>query len=384
MLGQYVEIRVKDTGPGIPHTEKEKIFDRFYQLNNDDSRKNEGSGIGLALTKELVELHKGKVSVESELGTGPSGKVGGSTFIISLPISKVFFEENEIIESAEVQKTDIPANLYQNQTEKIDSHELEGSSKGINNDRSVVLIVEDNSDLRAYISASVSQFYQVEESENGMLGFEKAIEIIPDLIISDIMMPEMDGTELCKKLKNDERTSHIPLILLTAKAGLDNKLEGLETGADDYLIKPFDVSELQVRVKNLIFQRKKLREKFSKEFFVNGNQPKITSADDRFIIKAIGIINEHISEADFSIETFGNLLGVSHNQLYRKLHAITNETPSRFVRKHRLKRSLQMLEKSHDNISQIAYLVGFNNASYYTKCFRELFGVSPGDYIKKE
>jgi signal transduction histidine kinase/DNA-binding response OmpR family regulator len=377
----FAEIEVKDTGPGIPDAEKEKIFDRFYQLDSNDSQLYEGSGIGLSLVKELVELHKGKIEVKSDPDGSRGGK--GSTFIVKLPVSETYFVQDEMQVFLETPDVEVKTKVEESVAEKIneETNQLIPTNE-TDKDLPLILVVEDNKDLREYISRSVNHLHKVEESENGRLGFEKAIEIIPDLIISDIMMPEMDGTELCEKLKNDERTSHIPVILLTAKAGMENRLEGLETGADDYIIKPFEVKELQIRAKNLVEQRIKLREKFSKEYFINGEKPEMTSADDRFLQNAIDILDEHLDENDFSVEIFSKKLGVSQKQLYRKLQALTNNSPSLFIRKHRLKRSIPMLKNGYDHISQIAYMVGFNDPSYYSKCFRELFGASPGEYTR--
>ncbi len=374
MSGYYAELQVEDSGQGIPQSELERIFDRFYQLTSHNSKKYKGSGIGLSLVKELVDLHKGTIKVESEIAKG-------SLFTIKLAVSESFFSPSELDESLLARS--LQYNDDKNPNDIIKNKHGVGTLEHEDLNKPLVLVIDDNKDFREYISQSLKKKYQIQESENGKLGFKKASEIIPELIISDILMPVMDGNELCKKLKTDERTSHIPIILLTAKAGIESRLEGLGTGADVYMIKPFAADELLIRVKNLIGQRKHLREKFSKEFFVNGINPKMTITDKQFLQKAIEILDIHLSEADFNVETFCKELCISQKQLYRKLKAITNETPSQFIRKHRLKRSLTMLESNHDNISHIAYLVGFNDPSYYTKCFRELFGVSPGDYAKK-
>jgi len=247
-------------------------------------------------------------------------------------------------------------------------------------DQPVILIVEDNTDLRKYITRDLTGEYHILEAENGREGLTHATESIPDLVITDLMMPQMDGMMMCNIIKNDERTSHIPVIMLTAKADRDSKLEGLDTGADDYIIKPFDAKELQVRVRNLIAQRKKLREKFSRDFFISDKKPEMTSADDRFIQKVKDIIEDHLTDTNFTIETFSQLVGMSSSQLYRKLQGIANLSPSKFIRNLRLKKSVFLLKEGYDNVAQIAYEVGFNDHSYYSKCFRELYGLTPSEY----
>jgi YesN/AraC family two-component response regulator len=243
--------------------------------------------------------------------------------------------------------------------------------------------VEDNYDMRQYIRESLNGNYLIEEAVNGEQGVRKAEKIIPDLIISDMMMPKMDGNELVKKLKNDEKTSHIPIILLTAKAGQENKLEGLEIGADDYLTKPFDIKELQVRIKNLINIRKKLQEKFKRmenQFpFVTGL--KLNSLDEKFIVKVNEVIEKHLSEEEFSIEEFGKEVGMSRSQFHRKFTAITGKSASLYLRSMRLSSAKKMIEGKTGNISEIAYSVGFSSLSYFSKCFKEEFGHSPSDLM---
>lgn len=251
--GQLAEIKVKDSGPGIPENEKEKIFGRFYQVSSSDSRKYEGSGIGLALARELVQLYRGEIYVDSEVGKG-------STFTVVLPVSREHFREEEFIPVSEKQPETILIDDHEILTKETAESEIRiHTVKEKEKDKPVILIVEDNADLRKYISQNLLSYYQILEAENGKEGMDKSIEHIPDLVISDLMMPEMDGVEMCSRLKKDARTSHIPIVMLTAKADRETKLESLETGADDYIIKPFDAEELQVRIKNLIEQRRNLR-----------------------------------------------------------------------------------------------------------------------------
>ncbi|MBW1895286.1 MAG: response regulator [Deltaproteobacteria bacterium] len=247
----------------------------------------------------------------------------------------------------------------------------------------IILLVEDNADLRQYIFRSMEQSYRIMEAENGEEGLNMAIKEIPDLIISDVMMPKMDGFEFCAKIKTDQRTSHIPLILLTARATREDKIEGLETGADDYLSKPFDVNELLVRVKNLIEQRRKLRERFSREIFLGPEAIAVSSADEVFLKKAIAITQKHLTEPEFNVNKFSNEIGFSRSQLHRKMLGLTNLVPNHFIRILRLHHAKQLLDKKVATVSEIAYESGFSNLSYFARCFKEQFGQSPSDYGKK-
>ncbi len=259
-----IAISVKDSGVGISEEELTKLFDRFYQVDSSQTREHEGTGIGLALTKELVELHHGTISVTSEIGKG-------TEFTIDLPVGRKHLEDKEIVEENKIESgvIAIPPDqekgieeIIEVDSSSFDKLRMTDGNNETSEDKNIVLIVEDNADVREFIKDSLGNDFQIEEAANGEQGARKAEEIIPDLIISDVMMPKMDGNELSRILKNNEKTSHIPIILLTAKSEQESKLEGLETGADDYLTKPFDNRELLIRIKNLITVRKKLREKF--------------------------------------------------------------------------------------------------------------------------
>ncbi|MCK5281260.1 MAG: response regulator, partial [Cyclobacteriaceae bacterium] len=282
-----IEFSVSDQGPGIPENSMDKIFTRFYQLEGESHQKTAGTGIGLSLVRDLVKLNHGEIKVESEIGKG-------STFIVRLPLGKDHLKENEFVlaeEKEEIQpiapepEETIMETSYQ-------SGEMAQNKKG--EEKPIVLIVEDNNDIRSHISENLENEYQLFESVNGRAGLIKAQEIIPDLVITDLIMPFMDGTELCRQLKNDERTSHIPIIMLTAKSSLEDKLEGLETGADDYLSKPFHMKELLTRISNLIEQRRRLRERFSKEITLEPSEISITSLDEEFLKRAIDIVEKHL------------------------------------------------------------------------------------------
>ena len=378
----HLTICITDTGPGIPPDKLPFIFDRFYQVDDSETRSEEGTGIGLALVKQLVELHHGSITIESEVGKG-------STFIVTIPLGKDHLKLEEIIEhpQMDINPPHPPTPSPQGEGEyPASSIQDPGSS----NDQPVVLIVEDNKDLRSYMRKGLDPHYLVLEAVNGKDGFEKALQLIPDLIISDVMMPEMDGNELCMKIKSDERTSHIPLILLTAKASKESKMEGLQTGADDFMTKPFDQEELLVRIKNLIDQRNKLRELFSgtsrEERILSGvhfPEKHLGELDQKFLRKAIKVVEEILADFDFTVETFAQEMAVSRVQLHRKLKALTALSASEFVRTIRLEHAADLLRKGKGNVTEVAYEVGFNNLSWFARCFQERYHVPPSEYGRK-
>ena len=247
----------------------------------------------------------------------------------------------------------------------------------------LLLIVEDNEEVRRYLCDTFAGQYQVMEAEHGLEGLRKAVEAVPDLVISDLMMPRMDGLELCRHLKTDERTSHIPVIMLTARASVESKLDGLETGADDYVTKPFHPQELHIRVRNLIDGRRNLRARFGREVKLQPKDITVSSADEKFLQNAIAVVEKHMSDSDFSVEALENEMMMSKMQLYRKLKALTDQSPSEFVRTLRLKRAASLISQRSGNISEIAYEVGFNNLSYFAKCFKDHYGVPPSEYATR-
>jgi len=390
---KVVTISVRDTGIGIPEEELPKLFERFYQVETSQTKKYGGTGIGLALTKELVELHHGFINVTSILSEG-------SEFTIELPPGKDHLGEDEIVEESvilnpdEVGRKNLPE-LVVDYEFKIDSSvHIHQDDIELTDDKMVILIVEDNADVREFIKDSLGKDFQIEEAANGEQGVRRAEQIIPDLIISDVMMPGMDGNELTRILKNDEKTSHIPIILLTAKSSHESKIEGLETGADDYLTKPFDTKELQVRIRNLINLRRKLQEKYGKTEFVftergeehlsrlgDAKAEKLSNLEEKFMSKVLEVIEIHFSEEEFSIEQFGKEAGMSRVQLHRKLKALTGKSASNYLRSVRLSKAKKMIEEQKGNVSEIAYSVGFASPQYFTRCFREEFGFPPSDLI---
>jgi len=370
----YIEIIVKDTGSGMSHNQLDKIFDRFYQADASTTREHEGSGIGLALTKELVELFNGNISVESEPGVG-------TAFTVCLPLGRDHLKDDDIIEDISVPEEPVQPTMPESpDSEEISLQASQKPSATQTKGAPIVLIVEDNGDLRNYMREILQPTYRVKEAADGEKGQKQAIQLFPDLIISDVMMPVMDGITMCQKLKTDQRTSHIPVILLTARAGLESTLEGLETGADDYIVKPFETKELLLRVKNLLDNRRKMRERFSTGIHVNPSEISVTSMDENFLNRAIDIIEKNMGDFDFTVDEFAHAIGLSRTQLHRKLRALTNQSAREFIRILRLKRAATLLEHHAGNIAEIAYQVGFNKPSYFTECFRKQFGQLPSDY----
>lgn len=366
-----VEIQVIDSGTGIEKEKLPYIFDRFYQADGANSRVQEGAGIGLALVKELVNLHYGSIQVVSKKGKGAS-------FIIHLPLGKSHLNDEEIFDASIYERSE-------NELEEISQFDSSSNENEVQNGNPpIILIIDDNVDMRSYISEILIDEYRVIEASNGKQGLKEAIELIPDLIVTDVMMPEMDGYELCQKLKTDERTSHIPVILLTAKADQKAKIEGYETGADDYITKPFNHDELRIRIKNLIEQREELRQRFNKNISLGPGELAITSADEKFLTRAIKIIDDHIEDPNLGAEFFAKEIGLSRSQLHRKLKALTDQSAIEFIRSYRLIYARQLLEKHYGNIAEITYAVGFNNPSYFAECFKKQFGVLPSKYVENK
>ena len=370
----YTQIKIRNTGIGIPAEHLPHIFDRFYQVDSSTTRNYEGTGIGLALVKDFIELHHGEVNVES---------AGLETiFKIKIPLGRDHFSKDQIIELPESNTEEIIEDMKLINADDLEIKE-EHSRKSSSGESSIILIVEDHFDLRNFICEQLENDYSIVEAEDGEKGLELAEEIIPDMVISDIMMPNMDGYRLCRELKNNIKTSHIPVILLTAKASLENKIEGLETGADDYLIKPFNTIELKTRVKNLIQVRKQIREKFQSEMILKPMEVIVPSSQKIFIEKLTKIIEEKIEDENFSIENLCKEIGMSRTQVHRKIKAVTNKSTSEFIRSYRLQKAADMIKQDAGNMAEIAYKVGFNSQSYFTKSFQEIYGCTPMEYRKR-
>jgi signal transduction histidine kinase/ligand-binding sensor domain-containing protein/AraC-like DNA-binding protein len=373
---KFTEIKVKDNGIGISDQDIDHVFDRYYQAENSESFVQSGSGIGLALTKELVELHKGKISVESTLGKG-------SCFTILLPDGKDHFTEDQIADKTQLEEYKQDTFKQYELTE--DYETLKDSPYNIKEEKQVekkplLLIVEDEPDVQTFLSGHFSSKYEIIKASNGIEGLGMSNKNNPDLIISDILMPLMDGVKMCKELKSNINTSHIPIILLTAKAAIESRIEGLETGADAYISKPFSVKLLETQIDNLLESRNQLKNKFSKEFIIKPSEITITSVDAKFLEKAMNIVETHISDPYYSSELFSKEIGKSRSHLHKKLKALTAQSASEFIRTIRLKRAVQLLKESQLTIEEVAYKVGFNSPAYFSKCFRNQFGISPSAF----
>lgn len=359
-------IKVEDSGIGIPHDKIDNLFVSFYQIESNLTSA-QGPGIGLSLVKEFVKQHDGEITVESEPGKG-------SCFTVILPVvgnGKVLSENN-------IQRNEEPEYFYKPLPvkDKIDSNdEPEEKPK--------LLIADDNDDLRFYIKDNLQKRYNVYEAADGEEALAIIQKIIPDLIISDIMMPGIDGIELCRRVKADKNICHIPVILLTALSTEQEQFQNLETGADDCILKPFNFQILEVKISNLISNRRSLKHAFSNRLIIGPNDIAIVPLDEQFIHKALDLIEKNISKTDYTIEELSRDLGMSRTLLYKKILALTGKPPLEFMRKLRLQRAALLLQKSQMNISEIAFQVGFNDPKYFRKHFKNEFGVLPSKYSEK-
>lgn len=373
---EYIEIKIKDTGIGIPPERKDHLFERFFTIGNRDARVIRGTGIGLALIKELIEMQKGSIQVESE-------EKKGTCFIILLPVIMNPSNSDEMIEILEeagstprqfkrFELSDGQEYIFNYQVQKDEAHP--------DKKKPIILVVEDEPEVRSFIRDNLGLGYNICEAVDGKTGFDKSVKCNPDIIISDIIMPVMDGIEMCQKIKSDLRTSHIPVIMLTARSSLENKIEGLETGADAYIEKPFSMDLLETQVRNILENRKILRNKFSKELIIKPADITITSVDALFIQKAMEVVEKHISDSDFDSKEFCREIGLSRSQLHRKLKVLTAQSESEFIRTLRLKRAASMFSQGHLSVEEVSYRVGFKSPAYFTKCFKKLFAKTPSEY----
>ncbi|MBP1593633.1 MAG: tmoS 5 [Bacteroidetes bacterium] len=377
-LKNYFEIVISDNGIGIDSDKIEQIFERFYQINNDLTNSNFGTGIGLHLSRSLVELHHGLIKAENrEEGTG-------SRFIIRLPLGSDHLKSEEF-ENPEDFESPVSTSIHHKEAEMVEEFELEEGTekkKIKSRTRFKVLIVEDEYEIRKYIKEELSGEYRISESQNGKEALETALKDMPDLIISDVMMPEMDGITLCKKIKQNINISHIPVILLTAKSKTEDKIEGLEIGADAYIVKPFNTELLKSTVANLIENRERLKTKF------NGNEQlqikiqdiKMKSSDEVLMEKVIKVINENIADPALNVEMLASHVGMSRVHMHRKLKELTNQSARDFIKGIRLKQAASLLSSKKISVSEVAYATGFSNLSHFSNTFREFYGISPTEY----
>lgn len=366
-VSEQLVIQVKDTGIGIAEAHLPRIFDRFYQVANHTARNWEGTGIGLAHTHELVKLMRGRISVASELGKG-------TVFTVSLPVSRsapaMVTDSDESIQATVAQPLNAAPHL---------AEQISPTIKIPATDLPQLLIIEDNPDVVFYLKSCLADLYHLDVAYNGQVGIEKAVENIPDLIISDVMMPEIDGYEVCDTLKHDVRTCHIPIILLTAKADGDSKVHGLRQGADAYLAKPFNKEELLVRLEKLVELRKRLQERyagFRAGAPLHDEQPG-SRLDDAFVKQVIEIVSDNFSDEAFGLPQLCQIIGMSRSQLFRKMKALMSISPSEFIRNFRLQEARRLLATGEWNVSEVADHVGYKQLSHFSKSFQDAFGYPP-------
>ena len=360
-----LEIKIADTGIGISDVDKEHIFERFYQAGHKGVEETTGNGIGLSLVRDFVTLHEGEVKVFDNIGMG-------SVFVIQFPVKHV---ETQVQLPEE---TGMSAGDEEDKEMKEEARE-ETERKNF----PLLLIVDDNEDFRIFMRYSLELQYRVKLAVNGKEAWEMMQEELPDLVISDVMMPQMDGNELCRLIKQDKRTAHIPVILLTARQNTEAKLEGLQTGADDYVTKPFNMTILVLRIRKLI-ELSRYHRVTQGMIDPAPSEIVITSLDEKLIEKAIKYVEDNMSRTELSVEELSRELGMSRVHLYKKLLQITGKTPIEFIRVIRLKRAAQLLRESQLHVSEVAFEVGFNNPKYFSRYFKDEFGVLPSVYQEKE
>lgn len=368
---RILEVSVIDSGIGIPAEDLPYVFDKFFQAYPGKKISQQGSGIGLTLTKRLVELHKGTIWVESK----PEKE---TKFTFSIPIDKNAYQPEEMgMEEFKLQNLDVFID-GDNEPKNTLSDNIENTIK---DNRPKVLIVEDNSDLKTFFKQELGKEYFVIISSDGEEGYEKAINTTPDLIISDVIMPKKSGIELCKDIKSDMRTSHIPFILLTAKTTTKEQIEGINTGADAYITKPFNLDLLLTQVKNLIFSRRELYAHFSKDLYIMPKKIASSELDQKFLQKTLDFLLVNITDEQLSVENLASYHNMSHSNVYRKIKALTGNTVVEFIRIVRLKEALKLMEKNKYSLAEISYMTGFNSQSYFTKIFKKEYGMTPSDYM---
>jgi DNA-binding response OmpR family regulator/two-component sensor histidine kinase len=369
-----LDIQITDTGIGIPIAQLPFIFERFYQVDSSVKRSFEGSGIGLSLVKELVEVLKGEIRVESEVGKG-------TTFYLRFPVDaqswEIFPSEDRVFNVVEDKSVnEFPPLLLANS----ESTAIRSAS---NDSAPILLVVEDNSDLRTYIADLFSDTYRIITATDGQSGLNQAFDSVPDVVITDWMMPQMDGITLCRHLKNDARTNHVPVLMLTAKSAIESRLEGFEGGADDYIVKPFHATELQLKVRNWLQRQDNLRQLYTQRLAQPQEVPPLPETEKDFMERIFNLIDEHLADVNFGVEALSERLQLNRRTLQRKIGSLTNLSPNELIRNHRLRRALPLL-KQGGTIADVAFRVGFENPSYFSKCFKEVFGRRPSDIVETE
>ncbi|MEL7163289.1 MAG: response regulator, partial [Bacteroidota bacterium] len=373
----------------IPKKQLEKIFDRFHKSSSGEIKNKEGAGIGLAFTKDLVELHRGDISVSSKPGVG-------TTFTLYVSLDKGQYEAEEFrkTKTSDFQPRYDPGDFI-NTDSSSDEEEITRNAliqeKRLSEplfkekeETPLLLYIDDNADLRVLLRQGMAEEFRVMTADGGQSGIELAINASPDIIISDLMMPEVDGLEVLRSLKKDSRTSHIPIILLTAKDAVEGEAESLGLGADGYLTKPFNMDNLSLLIKNILTSRRKLRERFHKEVITSPKEVAVTNVDEEFLQRAMEVVEANMDNANFSTEEFAQSVHISRSRLHIKLKALTGQSTTEFVRSIRLKRAVQLLEESGYSVKEVMAMTGFNTASYFSKRFKNQFGILPSEYLRRQ
>lgn len=378
-LRNYFEISVTDTGIGIDKSKIEQIFERFYQINNDVTQSNFGTGIGLHLSRSLVELHHGIIKAENQ----PNEK--GTRFIIRLPLGSNHLKADELENPEEPPRT-TPLPSFPTHQLLSEEDTEQGTKKPKARTRYRVLVVEDEDEIRHYICDELNHDFRLAECANGREALDYILREKPDLVISDVMMPEMDGITLCRKMKQNLNVSHIPVVLLTAKSKAEDRVEGLETGADAYIVKPFNTELLRTTVNNLISNRERLKNKFAGEKQVDEQivKIKIKSNDEILMQKVMKVINEHLADPALNVEMLAANVGMSRVHMHRKLKELANQSARDFIRTIRLKQAATLLSEKNLTVSEVAYATGFSNLSHFSNSFRDFYGVSPTEYKEQQ
>lgn len=373
---QWVTVTIEDNGKGISREHLDKIFDRFYQVEN-SGMEDFGFGIGLSLAKGIIELHHGNIMVHSTESTTSSH--GKTVFTVKMPLGKELYNKNEI--STDVQTADqIESYIDLDSTEDV-RHASIHSLNPLETNKYSILIVDDNIEIRDFLTERLKGNYSVLEAEDGEQAWNIAVKDIPDLIISDVVMPKLDGISLTNRLKNDERTSHIPVILLTARNELVNQLEGLETEADSFLTKPFNINILELKIRNILRSYNKLKSKYSRIVTLEPVNTEITGPEEKFLQRLMVVIEKHISDTEFNVLKLVDEIGMSRPVLFRKLKALTDMSIIDLIRTTRLKKAASLLKQKKMTISEVSYAVGFTDSKYFSKAFRQQYGKTPSEYM---
>lgn len=370
---EYLRFRIVDNGPGIPKDQQDVIFNRFYQIQDESNRNKLGTGIGLHLSRSLVEIHKGKIYVDDS-------NEHGAAFVILIPLKNDYLKPDEM--SDKQPEMNLATIVQPSFADEIQDKTGITNTTSFNSTKHKLLIVEDDKDIRNYIVDILKHDYQVIQADNGSQGLELAIQEIPDCIITDVMMSGIDGIELCKKVKTNEKTCHIPVIILTAKTSIEHRVEGLEVGADSYIPKPFNIDHLKIRISKLIELRQTIKNKYEGKFIIPQEEIKIKSVDEKLLEKFESILKEQMDNPDLSIEIISQQIGISRSQLQRKLKQFTNQNPSDYMKSMRLRYAANLLTSKNLSISEVTYACGFASLSHFSNSFKEFYGMSPSRYIE--